>query len=112
MAEQNKKPAIAIWATFAVVALLFVYPLTLGPACWLAGNSETARSAILSMYYPLLRLAKATRHEVRPGLCELGWGDNCIKWYATRGRKDGEWPIVVSSGDTAWATSPDPEPAP
>jgi len=95
-----------------LVVVLVGYPLSIGPACWLVGENETAMDAILNVYYPILWLVKISRHEVRPGLFEQGPADRCVKWYATLGRKDGASPIMLSSGDTAWAVPPGPDPGP
>ena len=35
MTHTRKRPSAAFWATFAVVAVLVGYPLSIGPACWL-----------------------------------------------------------------------------
>ncbi len=108
----RKKPGVAFWTTVVVVVVLLAYPLSFGPACWLAGENETAMDAIPNAYYPILWLVKISRHEVRPGVFEQGTADHCIEWYATLGRKDGASPILLPNGERAWAVPPDPDPGP
>jgi hypothetical protein len=38
MSETHKKPAVALWSTVVVIALLVMYPLSWGPAWWLIWN--------------------------------------------------------------------------
>jgi hypothetical protein len=37
-ADQKKKPGVAFWATVVVVVVLVAYPLSFGPACWIASQ--------------------------------------------------------------------------
>jgi hypothetical protein len=48
----RKKPGVAFWATVVVVLLL--YPLSFGPACWLASRTDTGKNAVFkTVYWPL-----------------------------------------------------------
>jgi hypothetical protein len=47
----RKKPGVAFWATVVVVALLVAYPLSFGPACWIASRSEDWK--IPRFYWPI-----------------------------------------------------------
>ncbi len=42
----HKKPGVAFWATGVVVAVLVLYPLSLGPMCWASVNGYLSRSTI------------------------------------------------------------------
>jgi len=52
----HKKPGVTFWATVLVVAglmALVVYPLSIGPAFWAAGESETAFTVVAYAYFPV-----------------------------------------------------------
>ena len=49
----RKKPGVAFWATVALVAVL-AYPLSLGPACWLARRKVIPNSVITKGYMPVI----------------------------------------------------------
>jgi hypothetical protein len=38
MTTSRKQPGVAFWVTVMVVVVLVAYPLSFGPACWLADN--------------------------------------------------------------------------
>ncbi len=104
----RKKPGAAFWATVVVVvAALIGYPLLLGPACWLAGDNETALGTVTVVYYPILWVGRISRSAENQGIV-----NDWIEWYATRGRKDGAWPVLLMDGTRAWAVPPDPDPGP
>jgi hypothetical protein len=98
----RKHPSAAFWATVLVVVALTAYPLSLGPACWIVGDNETAISAILNVYYPILWAARATRRESEPGAFEASRLDKCIIWYSTIGRDDGAYPELHSGAGKMW----------
>jgi len=112
MAEPQKKSTAAFWTTVVVTVLLFFYPLSLGPACWMAGMNETAMDVIPVAYYPILWIVRSTRQEVAPGQFQLGWADNCIEWYSNFGRGDGFYPALRANGERVWCCPPDPDPGP
>jgi hypothetical protein len=57
----RKKPGVAFWATVVGVAALVGYPLSFGPACWLAFNvSERFVPVFEIVYAPLAFLADST----------------------------------------------------
>jgi len=39
MREEREKPGVAFWATVAV-SLALLYPISFGPACWLAARPD------------------------------------------------------------------------
>jgi len=39
----HKKPGVAFWATVVVVVALLAYPLSFGPACWIADRENISR---------------------------------------------------------------------
>ena len=60
MSEPRKKPGVAFSATVAVVVVLVAYPLSMGPAAWLAWQDWTPQWALMAygrFYSPILHLA-------------------------------------------------------
>jgi hypothetical protein len=110
MISPRKKPGVAFWATVVVVVVLVAYPLSFGPACWLAGTNGTAMDVIPNLYYPILWLAEVTRTEISPGVSEQSTADDCIEWYATLGRRDGLYPGLRPDGGTMWYRPPEEDP--
>jgi hypothetical protein len=69
-----KKPGVAFWAT-VVVAMLLLYVVSIGPACWLAGRNCVPDWAVgpgETIYQPAIWL-------VQNGPEPIG---NAIVWYA------------------------------
>lgn len=102
MTSDRKRTTPALWLALALFAALAGYPLSLGPACWIAGDNETAISTILNVYYPILWAARATRRETQPGAFEASRLDRCIIWYSTIGRDDGAYPELHSGAGKEW----------
>lgn len=69
MTSDRKKPGVAFWATVAVVVVLMTYPLSFGPACWIASRSEKWK--IPTFYWPV-----QTYVPYCPG------GAAAVAWYA------------------------------
>jgi hypothetical protein len=56
MSKERKKPTASFWITVALVAVLVAYPLTFGPACWLAARTQIDRGEMFqNAYWPLGR---------------------------------------------------------
>jgi hypothetical protein len=49
----RKKTGVAFWATVVLVAVL-AYPLSFGPACWIASRTESCN--VSDFYLPLGRM--------------------------------------------------------
>jgi hypothetical protein len=54
MTSNHKQPGSAFWTTVAVVTLLTLYPLSLGPACWMTCKMERGEGLVSAIYRPLL----------------------------------------------------------
>lgn len=71
------RPSPRVWG-FATLALLLVYPLSFGPACWLKSRLGTGQSQTLNLVYaPVLWIHRRAPSTVRWGLLEyanLGCG--------------------------------------
>jgi len=52
-----KHPSAAFWATIVLVVALVAYPLSFGPACWVAMRRPSLITAVARMYWPLTRIA-------------------------------------------------------
>lgn len=50
----RKKPGAAFWATLGLVVLLVVYPLSFGPACWLADKDLVSATDVKHVYRPIV----------------------------------------------------------
>ena len=50
----RKHPSVPFWITAALLAVVVGYPLSFGPACWLADRANISRYN-LSFYVPLIR---------------------------------------------------------
>ncbi len=95
MTPDRKTPGVAFWATVVVVVVLVVYPLSFGPACWLAtrGASDShGRTAVLYGYYPILWFANAVPEPV--GQAVLSYAG----WMAS----DGSSPGLLTDGTPTW----------
>ncbi len=106
----NRREKWAKRTAVATVMVMILYPLSFGPACWIAGDNETGLDAIPNAYYPILWTARALRQRVAPGQFEASRLDRCIQWYSTFGRSDGAWPYLAPMGEKRWAVPPDPDP--
>ena len=91
MTSPCKHPPAAFWITVALVVVLVGYPLSFGPACWLAGEWTTHNTLAITIipkaYYPVLWLARLDRREIAPNTFNGGWLDGSVQWYATLGRR-------------------------
>jgi len=50
----RKKPGAAFWATAGLVVALVAYPLSFGPACWLADRRIVPPLPIANLFAPFL----------------------------------------------------------
>ena len=57
--DRKHPPSAALWITVALVAVLVGYPLSLGPACWIA--SRMGGGDLTFVYRPLLTAARRSR---------------------------------------------------
>jgi hypothetical protein len=60
----RKKPGLAFWATVAL-AVVLAYPLSFGPACWLADNGLTSMRTTACIYKPILFAASRGPRPIR-----------------------------------------------
>jgi hypothetical protein len=82
MTSDRKQPAVAFWAT-VVVAVLVLYPLSFGPACWINQRWHTDRRILSAIYRPVLSLAS-----------ERGYLPELLHWYAAVGARNTDLPVV------------------
>jgi hypothetical protein len=54
MTSDCKKPSAGFWITVTLVAVLVGYPLSFGPACWLAYYDCIGIETLQSMHGPIL----------------------------------------------------------
>jgi hypothetical protein len=86
MSDERTKPGLAYWAT-VVVAVLLLYPVGFGPACW-----WLSRPVTLSFVSIKARRAPAIYSPVGWFARRAGTGriQTVINWYATAGVAKGE----------------------
>ena len=68
----RKKPGVAFWATVVVVVVL-MYPISFGPACWLANRGRIPMKPVAIVYGPL----------VDRGIENRSYVERSLLWYAT-----------------------------
>src|SRR5258708_35393274 len=86
----RKKPGVAFWTTVVMVVLLVGYPLSFGPACWIAtrlDDFEWNRQLVFMtrIYYPLwsaLRLCPNRVRSVTRRYIDLGLPDDVEMRYS------------------------------
>jgi hypothetical protein len=66
----RKKPTAGFWITVALVAVLVLYPLSFGPACWLARREMLEIPAVAHLYGPIVEYAFAGPKLIRR---VIGW---------------------------------------
>ena len=54
----QRKPGWALWTTLALIVLV-MYPLSFGPACWIASRHPRREMVLAGAYRPLSRVALA-----------------------------------------------------
>ena len=54
MNSDRKKPGVAFWATVSLVVALVGYPLSFGPACWMASRDMIQEHSVVEIYKPLV----------------------------------------------------------
>ena len=55
MTSDRKKPGVAFWATVVLVVVLS-YPLSFGPACWIAARPAPPSGANANDYHPSMNI--------------------------------------------------------
>jgi hypothetical protein len=74
----RKKPGVSFWASVVVVVVL-LYPISFGPACWLATlDAATNERLAPRMYWPIGRAFTKAPRTIK----------GAIHWYATLGNGD------------------------
>jgi len=87
----DRKPALGLWLTVALVAVL-MYVGSFGPACSLCFRTSAGGQAVGVIYRPIFFLA--ANH------CE---SNNVLRWYIHLcGVSDRHEPLMTESGILAW----------
>jgi len=85
------KPTVGLWIA-AVLAGLFIYALSFGPACWFGERNGVWTSTISTVYAPIIRLASSNK----------GLVARTILWYAAVGASPRAKPYVSQGGEVRW----------
>lgn len=97
MSEQ-KKPGVGFWATVVVVPLLVLYPLSFGPACWIASRSVGKSKFVSMVYRPFICVVVYSPYS-KPATAIRGYASWMAKGGPLYGREnapDGEAIIMFS----------------
>jgi hypothetical protein len=49
----ERKPTAGFWITVALLAIVVLYPLSLGPACWISSRAGAGGHAVSILYRPI-----------------------------------------------------------
>jgi hypothetical protein len=79
MSEEPKKPGAAYIMTVSLVLVLLLYPLSLGPACWIASRANRGATTLGDVYRPIT-WAMSRNERILVGM----------NWYSQLGA-DGFW---------------------
>lgn len=103
MHHHREKPGVTFWATAVTVVGLVAYPLSFGPACWLADRGILPRLATARIFAPLLENALG-KFESLPGDAHSN-RPSPLTWWADLGaRSTGtaerlwRWKVANESG--------------
>jgi len=76
--SNRKHPSVAFWLTVALVAAIVAYPLSFGPACWLALRGSLPKQPTARLYKPLIAATFNCPKPVRQTLRKYA------EWFAPR----------------------------
>jgi hypothetical protein len=68
----RKQPSAAFWATMTLVVVLVGYPLSFGPACWIASRFQPSGEIVSAIYQPIIWIAVKSWGPVDPNGHVLG----------------------------------------
>jgi hypothetical protein len=88
MTSDRKHPSAAFWITVALVVVLVGYPVSFGPACWIAERNWTYVPIAICVYGPLVQIAYNGPV----------WVKGPLRWWASVGTSEGpaEQPFIIS----------------
>ena len=98
MSERQKKPGVVFWASVVVVAVL-AYPISFGPACWMAARPVPPGGVNADDYHPFMNiyrpLSAALANKGKPVVSPV------LKWWIGLGvRKGCVLVLPIQSGST------------
>ena len=67
-ADPKKKPTAGFWITVILLVVLVAYPLSFGPACWLASHCSLPEPVEYALYLFYLPIRWLGRYGPRPVL--------------------------------------------
>src|SRR5262249_46927798 len=68
----ERQPSAGFWITFVILAILVLYPLSLGPACWISSPAGTGGHAVSVIHRPIPWLLPPRRVIFKPNQLEAG----------------------------------------
>jgi hypothetical protein len=90
----ERKPASGFWITVALVAVLVLYPLSFGPACWIVSRTNAGADWLPFCYRPIITGLSIDRTSLSA----------VIQWYSRLGATQGwVWvPDGIPLSDAEW----------
>jgi len=97
----------AIGSALAAAALLVAYPLSFGPACWIAAGSPVCTRLVSTVYFPILRCATRSREAAAIAMwyARLSGPDHSIP--AFDGDELNWWEFAGAPAETAGSDAPE-----
>jgi hypothetical protein len=68
----GRQPTAGFWITVAILAMVVLYPLSLGPACWISSQTGTGAHVVSLVYRPITWFVPTRRVIFRPNPLEAG----------------------------------------
>jgi hypothetical protein len=72
--HERRNSRFGLWSTAGILILLLAYPLSFGPACWMADRGLISLDALLSAYAPLVHTMRNSESVRSPFLWYAGIG--------------------------------------
>ena len=66
----ERKPSAGFWIAVAIVAIVILYPLSLGPACWISSRLGAGALVVSVVYRPITWFVPTRRVIFRPNQLE------------------------------------------
>jgi len=66
----ERKPSAGFWITVVILAILVLYPLGLGPACWISSRLGAGAHVVSVLYRPITWFVPTRRVIFRPNPLE------------------------------------------
>jgi hypothetical protein len=100
MSEERKKPGVGICVTVAI-SIALLYPISFGPACWLAARRDTPAGVRRGDYDREMLFFWPLNHAVTRD--DIPWTIAPLKWWAALGIRHGYVLVLPTDAEAAGA---------